>query len=105
LHALEIIEAVVRFIEQQGARSVETVDRIIGCPHEEGIDYPEGGNDSARHREAHLRESRCTREQPRREQPPADPKARAPDVRLSRSASHAGISSVLRPDSSALCAS
>ncbi|BCZ85655.1 hypothetical protein PTKU64_93300 (plasmid) [Paraburkholderia terrae] len=38
----EITEAVVRFIEQQGARSVATVDRIIGCPHEEGIDYPEG---------------------------------------------------------------
>ena len=38
----EIIEAVVRFIEQHGARSVATVDRIIGCPHEEGIDYPEG---------------------------------------------------------------
>jgi hypothetical protein len=38
----EIIEAVVRFIEQQGARSVATVNRIIGCPHEERIDYPEG---------------------------------------------------------------
>ena len=39
---LEITEAIVRFIERQGARSVVAVDRIIGCPHEEGIDYPEG---------------------------------------------------------------
>ncbi|MGF6298099.1 hypothetical protein [Paraburkholderia sp. WC7.3d] len=38
----EITEAVVRFIEQHGARSVVAVDRIIGCPHEEGTDYPEG---------------------------------------------------------------
>ena len=35
-------EAVIRFIEQHGARSVAAFDRIIGCPHEEGIDYPEG---------------------------------------------------------------
>ncbi|CAN7782530.1 hypothetical protein LJR267_010008 [Paraburkholderia hospita] len=32
----------MRFIEQLGARSVAAVNRIIGCPHEEGIDYPEG---------------------------------------------------------------
>lgn len=38
----EVIEAVVRFIEQHGAKSVVSVNRIIGCPHEEGIDYPEG---------------------------------------------------------------
>ncbi|WP_243469218.1 hypothetical protein [Paraburkholderia sp. PGU19] len=37
-----ISEAVVQFIEQHGARSVAAIDRIIGCPHEEGIDYPEG---------------------------------------------------------------
>ncbi|TCG04345.1 hypothetical protein BZM27_41690, partial [Paraburkholderia steynii] len=37
-----VTEQIVRFIEQQGARSVVSVDRIIGCPHEEGIDYPEG---------------------------------------------------------------
>ena len=39
-----VLEAVVRFIEQQGAKSVASVDRIIGCPHEEGIDYPTGEN-------------------------------------------------------------
>lgn len=38
----EIIEAIVRFIEQHGARSVAIIDRIIGCPHEEGTDYREG---------------------------------------------------------------
>ena len=38
----EIAEAVVRFIEQHGVKSVVVADRIIGCPHEEGVDYPEG---------------------------------------------------------------
>ena len=37
-----ITEAVVRFIGGHGAKSVVAVDRIIGCPHEEGIDYPDG---------------------------------------------------------------
>ena len=26
----------------QGARTVAGVDRIIGCPHEEGVDHPQG---------------------------------------------------------------
>ena len=34
---------IVAFIHAQGARTVAGVDRIIGCPHEEGIDYPQGG--------------------------------------------------------------
>jgi hypothetical protein len=38
----EIIEAILRFIENHGAETVASIDRIIGCPHEEGIDYPEG---------------------------------------------------------------
>ncbi len=33
--AMEIIE----FIETQGARSVAISNGIIGCPHQEGIDY------------------------------------------------------------------
>lgn len=37
-----IVEAVLHFIGQHGAKTVLGVDRIIGCPHEEGIDYPEG---------------------------------------------------------------
>jgi hypothetical protein len=44
---LEIIEEVIAFLEQFGARSVVMPNSIIGCPHEEEIDYhgpvcPEG---------------------------------------------------------------
>jgi len=35
---LEIAE----FIRAHGARTVVMTDGIFGCPHEEGIDYPEG---------------------------------------------------------------
>jgi hypothetical protein len=38
----DIFEEVLEFIRTNGARTVGMVDRIIGCPHEEGIDYPEG---------------------------------------------------------------
>ncbi|MFQ5923717.1 MAG: hypothetical protein ACE5M4_12825 [Anaerolineales bacterium] len=38
----EILEEMVAFVERYEARSVVMTDRIIGCPHEEGIDYPEG---------------------------------------------------------------
>ena len=30
------------FLREHGVLSVTMFDRIIGCPHEEGIDYPEG---------------------------------------------------------------
>ena len=33
---------ILAFIRQHGAKSVVMSDRIIGCPHEEGTDYPEG---------------------------------------------------------------
>ena len=33
---------ILDFIRLHGARSVVMTDGIIGCPHEEGIDYPEG---------------------------------------------------------------
>ena len=36
---LEIMDETVGLLEQHGARSVVMPDRIIGCPHEEGIDY------------------------------------------------------------------
>jgi hypothetical protein len=39
--ALILTEA-MDFLREQGARTVTMADRIIGCPHEEGIDYPEG---------------------------------------------------------------
>ena len=34
---------ILEFIRTQGARTVAAVERIIGCPHEEGVDYPQGG--------------------------------------------------------------
>ena len=34
--------AILDFIQQYGAKSVMMADRIIGCPHEEGVDYPDG---------------------------------------------------------------
>ena len=37
-----INEQILTFIRSNEVKSVALVDRIIGCPHEEGIDYPEG---------------------------------------------------------------
>jgi len=34
-----IIEQVLEFIAEQGVLSVAMTDGIIGCPHQEGIDY------------------------------------------------------------------
>ena len=39
---LLINQQIVEFIEQHKPKSVAITDRIIGCPHEEGIDYPLG---------------------------------------------------------------
>jgi hypothetical protein len=33
---------VLEFIQTNSAKTVGMFDRIVGCPHEEGIDYPEG---------------------------------------------------------------
>lgn len=33
---------ILGLIEEHQVKSVVMADRIIGCPHEEGIDYPEG---------------------------------------------------------------
>ena len=35
-------QEILNFIRTHEVASVALVDRIIGCPHEEGIDYPEG---------------------------------------------------------------
>ena len=35
-------EQILAFIRQHGAKTLVMSDRIIGCPHEEGTDYPEG---------------------------------------------------------------
>ena len=34
--------AVLQFVQEHGAKTVVMTDRIIGCPHEEGKDYPDG---------------------------------------------------------------
>jgi hypothetical protein len=38
----DVGEKVVALIEKHGVKSVAVTDHILGCPHEEGIDYPEG---------------------------------------------------------------
>jgi hypothetical protein len=38
----EIKAQIVDFLDKHNVHRVVMVDRIIGCPHEEGIDYPEG---------------------------------------------------------------
>jgi len=38
----EIARQIGAFIDTYHAASVALVDRIIGCPHEEGVDYPRG---------------------------------------------------------------
>jgi hypothetical protein len=35
-------DEILSFIQKHEVRSVVIADRIMGCPHEEGIDYPEG---------------------------------------------------------------
>jgi hypothetical protein len=34
--------SILRFLEDNGVKSVIMTDGLIGCPHEEGIDYPDG---------------------------------------------------------------
>lgn len=41
-HDPTIAVEVARFLQQHGVEESVTSDRIIGCPHEEGIDYPMG---------------------------------------------------------------
>ena len=41
-HDSVIGDKVSSFLRQHRVLSVVVADRIIGCPHEEGIDYPEG---------------------------------------------------------------
>ena len=37
-----IQQEILEFIKSHGTKSVVMPDRIIGCPHEEGKDYPDG---------------------------------------------------------------
>jgi hypothetical protein len=38
----EIGDEILRFLNSQGVKTILITERIIGCPHEEGIDYPDG---------------------------------------------------------------
>lgn len=38
----KILGELISFIDENGANTVAMLDKIFGCPHEEGIDYPEG---------------------------------------------------------------
>jgi len=38
-----VAKAILEFTRRYGVQSVAMTDRIIGCPHEEGTDYPDGG--------------------------------------------------------------
>jgi hypothetical protein len=37
-----VLGEVIEFLRAHSVRSVAMPDRIIGCPHEEGVDYPDG---------------------------------------------------------------
>ncbi len=37
-----ILAEIGTYLQEHPVRSVAMMDRIIGCPHEEGIDYPTG---------------------------------------------------------------
>ena len=38
----EVQVQIAGFLEAHGVRQVAMADGIIGCPHEEGVDFPEG---------------------------------------------------------------
>ncbi len=40
----KILGEVLSFIEINNVKTVSMIHTIIGCPHEEGIDYPEGAS-------------------------------------------------------------
>ena len=37
-----VLEAMFRMTQSRGVRSVAMAEQILGCPHEEGIDYSQG---------------------------------------------------------------
>ena len=39
---VEILDEIKDFFKENGVRSVVLAPKILGCPHQEGIDYPEG---------------------------------------------------------------
>ena len=43
-HDLAIGQQILAFLKPYASLSTVVTDRIIGCPHEEGTDYPEGAS-------------------------------------------------------------
>ncbi|MFK0572232.1 hypothetical protein [Endozoicomonas sp.] len=41
-HSESVLAEVLEFIEACWVKTVLMAEQILGCPHEEGIDYPEG---------------------------------------------------------------
>lgn len=41
---VKILNEIKKFVTSNKARSVAATNKILGCPHEEGIDYPENEN-------------------------------------------------------------
>jgi len=41
---LSITQLILEFIQEHRIERVAMVDRILGCPHEEGVEYPEGAS-------------------------------------------------------------
>jgi len=39
-----LLEEVLQFLSDRQVRSVVLTSGVYGCPHEEGVDYPEGGS-------------------------------------------------------------
>jgi len=37
-----VLREILAFIDLNGAKSVSMIEEVIGCPHEEAIDYPSG---------------------------------------------------------------
>ncbi|AJK50806.1 hypothetical protein BGL_2c27520 [Burkholderia plantarii] len=58
----------------------------------------QGWHPGARHRQAGVREGRCPRERPRREQPSADPQTRATHAGISRPEARSGFPHEFRAD-------
>jgi len=38
----ESVDRIVEIMDRWKPKSIAAIDRIFGCPHEEGIDYPDG---------------------------------------------------------------
>ena len=39
---MTVLQEIVNRMQEAGVKSVAMADRIIGCPHEAGVEYPEG---------------------------------------------------------------